>query len=181
MIETKSIKGRVCYKDSCSSCGSDRGFVAKQYLGNKCKSCAVSESKKGKPSKRKGIKTGKPAHNRGKYFNDPIKKQVRSNISRRLRHCIDKKNVHIFDIVGYSSEELIKHLESNFKEGMSWDNYGRKEGMRCWEIDHIVPESWFDYSSSNDKEFKECWSLENLQPLWARDNKSKGNRYSGSI
>ncbi|MCK5610585.1 hypothetical protein KAR91_52415 [Candidatus Pacearchaeota archaeon] len=177
-MESKSVNGRVCYQDNCSTCGKDRGFVPKARLGKNCKACAISISKKGKPSPKKGIKTGKPAHNRGKYFGNQTKKQVRSNISRRLRHCIDKKKVHIFDIVGYSAEDLVKHLESQFQDNMTWDNYGRKPGIECWEMDHITPESWFNYSSFEDDDFKKCWALNNLQPKWAYDNRSKGNRYS---
>ena len=176
-METRSINGRICYKYSCE-CGKDKGFVRKEDLGKLCKSCSNRFKKLGKPSPLKGIKTGKPAHNRSTYY-DSKNKQIRNNMSRRLRHCINKNNVHIFDIVGYTSEQLIKHLESKFEPGMTWENYGRKQGIRCWEIDHVVPESWFNYSSFESEEFKECWSLSNLQPLWADDNKSKSNRYSG--
>ena len=55
---------------------------------------------------------------------------------------------------------------------MSWDNYGRNG----WEIDHIKPISSFNFNSYKDKEFKECWSLENLQPLWAEENIRKSNK-----
>jgi len=178
-VITKSINGRVCYLDNCVTCFKGKGFVRKENLNKDCKSCSSYKNKIGKPSPKKGIKTGKPAHNRGEHFGSK-KRQVKNNMSRRLRHCINKNNIHIFDIVGYTSEDLIKSLESKFKIGMTWDNYGRKIGVKCWEIDHIIPESWFNYSSFNDEDFKKCWSLDNLQPLWAEENKSKGNRYSGS-
>lgn len=76
-------------------------------------------------------------------------------------------------LVGYTTKELMAHLESQFQEGMSWDNYGK------WEIDHITPKSWFDFQSSNDEKFKECWALDNLQPLWMLENRSKHNKFSG--
>lgn len=66
--------------------------------------------------------------------------------------------------VDYSLEELMTHLERQFKPGMSWENKGD------WHIDHIIPRSSFEYSSPDDPEFKKCWSLSNLQPLWAIDN-----------
>ena len=53
---------------------------------------------------------------------------------------------------------------------MSWDNYGE------WEIDHIKPINSFYYQSTDDLSFKECWKLENLQPLWKCENKEKANR-----
>ena len=73
-------------------------------------------------------------------------------------------------LVGYTIEDLFKHLESQFVEGMSWDNYGK------WHIDHIKPMSSFHYESPFDDEFKQCWSLKNLQPLWAEENLKKGAR-----
>ena len=53
---------------------------------------------------------------------------------------------------------------------MTWDNYGE------WHIDHIIPISYFDYSSYDDETFKICWDLNNLQPLWAKDNLIKSNK-----
>ena len=64
------------------------------------------------------------------------------------------------DIVGYSIQDLTKHLEKQFDSNMSWENYGS-----YWWIDHIRPISLFDYEVSNDQEFKKCWALENLRPL----------------
>ena len=75
-------------------------------------------------------------------------------------------------LVGYSVEELMIHLENQFEEGMSWDNYGR----RGWHIDHKVAVSAFHFTSFNDSEFKQCWCLENLQPLWETHNLIKNNK-----
>lgn len=68
--------------------------------------------------------------------------------------------------LGYDRKQLKEHLESQFQGDMSWDNYGTG-----WHIDHIRP-----VSSFKPEEFKECWSLDNLQPLWAKENLSKGAR-----
>jgi hypothetical protein len=74
------------------------------------------------------------------------------------------------DLVGYTVEELQRHLERQFLPGMSWDN------MSKWHVDHIVPVSSFSFSSFDDDDFRACWSLTNLRPLWARDNVSKGDK-----
>ena len=66
--------------------------------------------------------------------------------------------------VDYTLEELMTHLERQFLHGMTWENKGD------WHIDHIIPRSSFEYSSPDDQEFKKCWALSNLQPLWAVDN-----------
>ncbi len=42
-----------------------------------------------------------------------------------------------------------------------------------WHIDHITPKSHFNYKTPEDKE---CWALENLQPLEAIENMRKYNK-----
>lgn len=110
---------------------------------------------------------------RNRYQND-LKYRVKQTMGNRLRATLltGKNNQRIEDILGYSIEQLMEHLEFQFKEGMSWDNYGE------WHIDHIKPIDSFDFISYEDEEFKKCWSLENLQPLWAEDNLKKSNNYS---
>jgi 5-methylcytosine-specific restriction endonuclease McrA len=76
--------------------------------------------------------------------------------------------------VGYTVGSLAKHLESQFDDKMSWNNYGK-----YWHIDHIIPKSWFSYEDVKDKDFQKCWALNNLQPLEAMKNLSKNNRYIG--
>jgi hypothetical protein len=71
-----------------------------------------------------------------------------------------RKNGRSFKkFINYSISDLISHIESKFTNGMTWDNYGE------WHIDHIVPVSSFDFS--DEKQITNCWSLDNLQPLWA--------------
>jgi len=108
-------------------------------------------------------------------YNKIPKKRIYHSMSANIKHCLkNKKNgYHWEDLVGYTVYDLKKYLESQFTDGMTWDNYGK------WHIDHIKPVSWFNFTSYEDREFKQCWSLDNLQPLWAKDNLSKGNKYIG--
>ncbi|MDD4989741.1 MAG: hypothetical protein PHW31_00295 [Candidatus Pacebacteria bacterium] len=76
------------------------------------------------------------------------------------------------DLVGYSLEELVKHLEKQFDEKMFWDNYGK-----YWAVDHVKPKTLFNYTSPNNPKFKQCWALNNLQPLEKIENIKKGNRH----
>lgn len=89
--------------------------------------------------------------------------------------CLKEANVakyrSTFELLGYTLEELMKHLEKQFTSGMTWDNYGE------WHVDHKIPMARFNFTSVEDPEFKLCWCLENLQPLWELDNLSKGARY----
>lgn len=74
------------------------------------------------------------------------------------------------DMVDYSVDDLRRHLERQFKKGMSWDNFGK------WHIDHRVPLSSFRFTTPDDHEFRAAWALTNLQPMWAVDNIRKHNR-----
>lgn len=93
---------------------------------------------------------------------------TRTAIYTSLKESNVVKYSSTFDLLGYSLDDLIKHLENLFTDGMTWDNYGE------WHVDHIKPISSFNFDSEDCAEFKQCWSLDNLQPLWAKDNLSKG-------
>ena len=75
-------------------------------------------------------------------------------------------------IIGCTLEQLKKHLENQFTAGMTWKNYGRNG----WHIDHIKPCTSFDLT--DPKQQRKCFHYSNLQPLWAAENISKGNRIS---
>lgn len=101
-------------------------------------------------------------------FRKHLRGRISSAIWYRLRRRDTCKHGKTWEeIVGYTVEELMIHLEKQFWPGMSWCNYGK------WHVDHIIPDSAFNYTSIHDPEFKECWALSNLQPLWDRDNFSK--------
>lgn len=73
-------------------------------------------------------------------------------------------------LLGYTRRQLASHIERQFLPGMSWENYGK------WHVDHILASSSFSFTSVDDPEFKACWSLSNLRPLWALDNVAKRDK-----
>ena len=109
-------------------------------------------------------------------------KKRRLNIKVRLDHSIEvmigqslkgkKEGHHWENLVGYTLYDLMKHLEKQFDDKMNWNNYAF-----YWTIDHIKPRSLFDYSSFMDREFKNCWSLNNLRPLEKIENIKKSNKF----
>jgi 5-methylcytosine-specific restriction endonuclease McrA len=121
-------------------------------------------------------RTDKFKEYRNNRYSERITEDIRFKINLRfgthLCHALKgrKAGRRWIDLVKYNTEDLMSHLESQFAEGMSWSNYGE------WHVDHIVPKSKFKYASYEDDAFKQCWSLDNLQPLWAKENLAKGNR-----
>lgn len=72
------------------------------------------------------------------------------------------------DLLGCSYEHLVTWLESRFLSGMTWDN------RSTWHIDHKKPLSSFDLT--DDRQLRKACNYRNLQPLWAKDNLSKGGK-----
>lgn len=95
-----------------------------------------------------------------------LRAKLRSRLWVALRRQGIKKNVSVMSLIGCSLASLKMHLESLFEAGMSWDNYGE------WHIDHKIPFARYDLTDS--KQVAEACHFSNLQPLWAKDNLSKG-------
>jgi hypothetical protein len=74
-------------------------------------------------------------------------------------------------LLGCSIEDFKAHLESRFQEGMSWENYS----YNGWHIDHIRPCSSFDLSDPAQQ--RVCFHYTNLQPMWARENQRKSDKW----
>ncbi len=110
---------------------------------------------------------------------EDIQYKIACNLRTRLRMAIahnQKVGSAVRDL-GCSIEELKTYLENKFKPGMTWENYGRKKGLRCWEIDHIIPLTAFDLT--NREQLLNAVHYTNLQPLWADENYKKGNKRNG--
>lgn len=115
----------------------------------------------------------KRTYERTRKANDPLYKLIsnfRTAIYQVLKENNVDKNGHYFEILKYSPDELISHLENQFKDGMTWDNYGE------WHVDHILPITSFNIQEIGDNEFMKCWSLNNLQPMWGKENIKKSNK-----
>lgn len=101
---------------------------------------------------------------------DPIG-HLSSVVRRSVRSALkSSKSKPSIEYLGCEIEEFKEHIESKFKEGMSWENYGE------WHIDHIVP---LRYQNPSIEEVMERLHWENTQPLWASENIAKGNRFIG--
>ena len=106
------------------------------------------------------------------YHEDPVFRMKHILSSTVWHFCKvrgETKENKTHKLLGYSAEECKIHIESLFKDGMTWDNQGE------WHIDHKIPQSYF----KSIDQLKECFALSNLKPEWGSWNMSKGNRFIG--
>ena len=91
---------------------------------------------------------------------------LRTRVSSALRGA--RKAAGTSQLIGCSLEDLREHLESQFKPGMSWENHN----YRGWHVDHVRPLASFDLTDPEQQ--RQAFRYSNLQPLWMRENLSKG-------
>lgn len=106
---------------------------------------------------------------RDKYNNDKefrLRMICRGLVRRMILATGVKKQFRSQEILGYTPQQLKQHIELQFKDEMTWENYGK------WQIDHKIPIS----SATNLFEGIQLSQLENLQPLWAEENLAKSNK-----
>ena len=95
------------------------------------------------------------------------KAALRNTLTRMKRNGF-QKNRRSNRYLGCTYADAMRHIERQFKKGMTWANHGK-----VWHIDHIVPLASFDLS--NDDHVLMCCHYTNLQPMWASDNIRKGD------
>ena len=114
-------------------------------------------------------------YNKKKKDSEPLfklKHNIRGLIQKAIIRNGYTKKSKTNQILGCSFEELKKHLESQFLEWMSWENYGNpKDGIlepnKTWDIDHIEPIS----NAKNEEKLLELNNFKNLQPLCSYYNR----------
>jgi hypothetical protein len=156
----------------------------KEYIDTRCKTCCSDISKasyeKNKEHRRAykkeynqrekdKINTYARKYSKKKRATDPAWK-LKANLRARLYKLFSGRNKSksTQELTGCDIDFLMSYIESKFKSGMSWQNYGD------WHIDHIKPCSTFDLTDPKQQE--ECFHYTNLQPLWAEENWKKNNR-----
>lgn len=96
--------------------------------------------------------------------------RLRLNLGRRISRAIEHgmKAGKTLELLGCSVLDLKRHLESLFKDGMTWENYGK------WHVDHIRP--CVSFNLADPEQQKKCFNWKNLQPLWATENYRKSGK-----
>jgi len=153
------------------------------YQRTKAKHLLISKQWREKNKDRKYPKYSCPEKKAFRYKQDRLARykkiretpelRMRENLRSRIRIAVIRnyKASSTRNLIGCSVAELRKHIEAQWVLGMNWDNYGAKG----WHIDHIKPIASFDLSDPAQQ--LECFNFKNLQPLWARDNLIKSDKW----
>lgn len=145
----------------------------KQYYKNNKEKMKKYTKKYSKENIEK-VREWKKKQFRKRYHFDPIyrlKCLARGGLHRAFKRKGIRKTKATLKYLKCTWETLHHHIESQFKQGMTWKNQGSK-----WHVDHRIPLAAF----KTEKGISICsWYL-NLQPMWGKDNISKGGKYKES-
>lgn len=120
---------------------------------------------------------------RANYYGSKYKNNQEYKLLQLLRQRVrsalkgETKDDTTLALLGCDINYFKIYIESQFTEGMTWDNHGR--GSDKWHFDHIRPCASFDLNDPLQQ--KECFHYTNIQPLWERDNLRKFSNYEGII
>lgn len=192
---------------ACSSCKEFKPFElfyknkkSKDGFMSPCKKCHDEINKRSKSKPESIKKTLEYRESRKEYIKEYKRKRRQENkaefnerrrllrktcpktkIFRSIEKRLYKLKIGTFSVAkltGCSQSFLKEYIESLWKEGMSWENYGGSASnpQESWEIDHIRPCSSFDLTDQEQQ--KQCFHYTNLQPLWRWENLIKGSKYN---
>ncbi len=101
--------------------------------------------------------------------------RLRDRLSQSIRRTLQggKQSETTMELVGCDPDFLVTHIENQFDENMSWDNFTHWG----WHIDHIRPCATFKLSMRNRQRFV-CYNWRNLQPMLAIENLTKQDQYT---
>ena len=108
------------------------------------------------------------ARQKQRYHEDPeymLRIRLRNRIRYALKAGRGKKVRRSQELLGCSSVEFVRHIESLFQDGMSWENKGK------WHIDHIIPVAAFDLTTIDGQQA--AFHYTNMRPAWAEENRRK--------
>jgi hypothetical protein len=149
-----------------SSCKKCRLELAKKYYNKEKK---IQSVYKWRNENRDRFNSYTREYKKTKRAKDPFFK-LRQTLSNRTTTAFKLKNWSKYsktqEMLGADYKTVVKHIESRFKKGMTWGNQGE------WHIDHIIPLA----SAKTEQQLIELCHYTNLQPLWAEENMSKGNK-----
>lgn len=145
----------------------------KYYYGNLAKSRAASLARYHKHRIR--YRAMNQAYIKRRLSEDPVFR-LGWTLRSRLRAAVktNAKKGTSMALLGCPIREYRAYLQEQFKPGMTWENYGV-----IWHVDHKRPCASFDLASEEGQ--RECFNYKNTQPLFVRENLTKGKQWSPPI
>ena len=113
---------------------------------------------------------------KNRYLRDPafvMVMRLRARLGCALRAARAKKSAGTMKLVGCTPQQLMEHIQKQFKPGMAWNN------RHLWHLDHIRPCSSFDLLDPEQQ--RQCFHFTNLQPLWAKENHLKSDKWDKEL
>ncbi len=178
----KHGKSSIAEGNKCCRCN-----ILIDYSSTYCRSCAALayydiKGRMSNDQKNQKYREYQKTLSRKEQHRQYISNKYKSDVSYKLtvllrtREYLALKGIcksdSTLNLLGCSIEKLKQHLESQFKDGMTWGNYGSGyNGKGMMQVDHIIPCCKFNLS--NPEEQKKCFYYTNLQPLWAEENLRK--------
>lgn len=185
MFPKRSNQCKECYKEKRLAVKNEKQQYDQAYRSaNKDK--LLQQQRVYDHENRNKIKIYKKQYVKQKRANDPIFR-LRSYVSKSIATAIklngSQKSGSCLQYLSFSMDELRAYLETQFEPWMNWNNHGKYNSKTwndtdsttwTWQIDHIIPQSVFQYTSMTSQCFNDCWALCNLRPLSAKQNLMDG-------
>ncbi len=166
------------FKDGCQticrSCMKEYQSNKKEYFKEYQKHYYIKNKEKAKEyvkHNKEKIKKYQNEYKKNRLQNDSIFKfgfnlrcLIRCSFKRNNNKF--KKNTKTEKILGCTIEEFKNYILTKFTKKMTFENYGE------WHLDHIIPIS----SATTEEELIILNHYTNFQPMWAKENISKGNK-----
>ena len=134
-----------------------------------CRDCQNERSLKWSKNNRERHLENRRRYEKDRRLND-INFRLANNLRNRLRKALlnqlTNKNDTTEDLLGISYSEFKNYIEFLMTDDMDWLNI---------HLDHVRPLSSFDLKDI--EQLKEASHYTNIQPLLAKDNLLKGDRY----
>lgn len=143
------------------------------YRANLEKSRAAAKIKRERQISKPGYRDTYNAQQRARRKGDPLHRLgciLRHRTGTCLKQGKFSKNLHLWEYLGCSAEELKKYVESLWQPGMTWDNFGKNWGQ--WSLDHTDPIG----IATTEKDIYRLSHYTNLKPMWAHYNTVKNSK-----